>query len=358
MADFMSGMRDALAQFVRTQCARVAFDARCAWSSLLPPTSAPFALPSAEATTQHIFVSVCVFIFLYAIFFGIVRLVASFRSVVVDSGKNEKNKEEEAKESRGDESQKDKEAKKECFYGRADLYLSAIYYPVLAALAFSATIELAKEDLEGRWHRVLYSSYWFSILYIGGNMAHIPVTLLKSQPALYKVQMVCHHTLSIVCFMRTSYAGIGHFFVSLDGCCELCTFLLNNVFLMKELGLNQVQWLFALNGVLLWLSYIFLRILLFPAWLFIFFSDMNRQPELTSAHLTPMEVVLFPATNLVLLGLSVHWFMPITKGMFKAVTGSGDPLKDAPTNSPPTPPRAKASKQSNRSCSFDKEKEG
>ena len=41
--------------------------------------------------------------------------------------------------------------------------------------------------------------------------------------------------------------------------------------------------------------------------------------------------VLFPTTNIVLLVLSTMWFLPISKGMFKAVSGKGDPLQDAPT---------------------------
>jgi hypothetical protein len=72
---------------------------------------------------------------------------------------------------------------------------------------------------------------------------------------------------------------------------QLCTWLLNNVFLMKELGLDKVQPLFALNGFLLWLSYIVLRLILFPFWLYTYASDTRSHPDTTLAFLTPMEQV-------------------------------------------------------------------
>jgi len=222
-----------------------------------------------------------------------------------------------------------------CMFGRTDVYFSALYYPLLTWLSFSSmwTYGVGGGSVHERWHTVLSTSYWFAVLYVGGNLAHVPVTLLKDQTLTYKVQMLAHHALSIVCFIRAAYVGVGHYFVCLDGCCELCTWLLNNVFLMKELGLDKIQPLFALNGFLLWLSYIVFRLVLFPAWLYVYFTDTMSHPHTTLAFLTPVEQVLFPLTNVVLLVLSTVWFIPISRGFYKACFGADADaaLQGAPT---------------------------
>ena len=57
--------------------------------------------------------------------------------------------------------------------------------------------------------------------------------------ALLTPQMLAHHLLAIGCFVRTCYTGVGHFYVALDGCCEISTIFLNNVFLFKDLGIAE-----------------------------------------------------------------------------------------------------------------------
>jgi hypothetical protein len=111
------------------------------------------------------------------------------------------------------------------------------------------------------------------------------------------------------------YVGVGHYFVCLDGCCELCTWLLNNVFLMKELGLDKIQPLFALNGLLLWLSYIVFRLVLFPAWLYVYFTDTMSHPHTTLAFLTSVEQVRVRCgTHLPWLALSARGYEVDTCG--------------------------------------------
>jgi hypothetical protein len=97
-----------------------------------------------------------------------------------------------------------------CLFRRADVYFSALYYPLLTWLSFSSMWRygVGGGSVHERWHTVLYTSYWFAVLYIGGNLAHVPVTLLKDQSATYKVQMMAHHALSIVCFIRVAYGSL------------------------------------------------------------------------------------------------------------------------------------------------------
>jgi len=240
----------------------------------------------------------------------------------------------------------DSTTKLPCRIHLADTYFSAFFYPLVSILAFDATFHLGSLGTpEGRWHTVTFSSYWFCILYIGGNFAHLPITLLKNQKNSFKLQMLAHHALSITCFYRISYSGIGHFYAAFDGCCEVCTFLLNNIFLFKELGLAKASFndhkgmvtganIIAFNGVLLWLSYVFFRLLLFPIWLCMFFKDWVMYPEVSYTPLTNLERVLFPGTTIVLLILSSIWMVPITKGLIKALQSSGGDMERALDDAP------------------------
>ena len=47
----------------------------------------------------------------------------------------------------------------------------------------------------------------------------------------------------------------------------------------------------VLNALLLWISYLLSRILLFPAWLLMYTMDVTRSPQATIAFLTPVEQV-------------------------------------------------------------------
>uniref|UniRef100_A0A7S0N8J4 TLC domain-containing protein n=1 Tax=Pyramimonas obovata TaxID=1411642 RepID=A0A7S0N8J4_9CHLO len=217
-------------------------------------------------------------------------------------------------------------AEKSCHMQRIDLLFSAVYYPILTFLAIDATLVLGTGTVEQRWQTVTRSSYSFEILFIGGNLAHIPVTFLKKQTLTYKLQLLAHHLLAIGCFVRTCYTGVGHFYVALDGCCEISTIFLNNVFLFKNLGVAESKFSKVLNAVLLWVSYFLSRIVLFPAWLAMYFWDVSRHPQASLVFLTPVEQVVFPLTNVILFLLSSIWMVSITKGALKALRGEEDDL--------------------------------
>mmetsp|Transcript_14237 Transcript_14237/g.24109 ORF Transcript_14237/g.24109 Transcript_14237/m.24109 type:complete len:318 (-) Transcript_14237:382-1335(-) len=217
---------------------------------------------------------------------------------------------------------------KACHMQRVDLVFSAVFYPVLSFLAVDAALVLGAGSVEQRWQTVTWSSYWFEIWFIGGNVTHIFVTFIKKQAMAYKLQMLAHHLLAIGCFVRTCYTGVGHFYVALDGCCEISTIFLNNVFLFKDLGIAEGYQQKVANSLLLWLTYFVTRLLLFPAWLLMYSLDVSRHPEASSAFLTPVEQVVFPLTNVILFVLSSVWMVSITKGVLKVIRGEEEPLED------------------------------
>merc|ERR1712176_250105 len=96
-----------------------------------------------------------------------------------------------------------------------------------------------------------------------------------------------------------------HFWGCLDGMCEMSTIFLNNVWLSKEVTIGNKElkellpaWAYAANGCFLWLSFLVFRIVLFPAWLYMWYSDVRTSPEAT--------------------------WVPITRGLLKALGLTGD----------------------------------
>lgn len=71
-----------------------------------------------------------------------------------------------------------------------------------------------------------------------------------------------------------------------------------------------------INGACFWLSYIPFRLVLFPTWLYWYFSDLETYKDIIPwDSLSPLEKYLYPTTNVVLLALSALWFLRITKGL-------------------------------------------
>ncbi|KAK3284184.1 hypothetical protein CYMTET_8154 [Cymbomonas tetramitiformis] len=205
----------------------------------------------------------------------------------------------------------------------ADLYFSCLWAPTLSFTAFKATHELNQSGVEGRWNGGSYTAYIFLLVYIGGNFAHIPVTILKKQTTLYKLQMFLHHAVSVACGIRGLFRGGGHFYASLSGCCELSTVFLNNLLLFKEWQVDKR--LQAVNGVLLWFSFLILRLVLFGYWLYLYFTESAAYPDITGYNkLEAYEKVLYPGSVMILTGFSVKWFISITKGMIKTLTHGQD----------------------------------
>eukprot|EP01123_Difflugia_compressa_P015164 TRINITY_DN8387_c0_g1_i1.p1 TRINITY_DN8387_c0_g1~~TRINITY_DN8387_c0_g1_i1.p1 ORF type:complete len:264 (+),score=44.02 TRINITY_DN8387_c0_g1_i1:62-853(+) len=199
-----------------------------------------------------------------------------------------------------------------------DILFSAPYYPILSYLAFHATLSMSSST-EDRFHGNVWSSYWCMILYSAGNLVHIPITFMKKQKTDYKIMMFFHHVFTIACYVVGLHYKRIWFYGSLAACCELSTMFLNNVFLFKELNVNRsIQ---TINGVLLWLSYLILRIVLFPFWAYLFIGDILASPSTTWDTLTTIERVFFVPTPVLLFLLSCNWFVGITKGMIKAVKG-------------------------------------
>ncbi|CAE7586742.1 DIP13 [Symbiodinium sp. KB8] len=101
--------------------------------------------------------------------------------------------------------------------------------------------------------------------------------ILQSGIAASKLQIVqTLNKISAGC-MGAYVIGLGcgrcHFWGCLDGCCELTTIFLNNLYLLNDVEIDGrrlkeffPRWVVAANGVILWVGFIAFRLALFPTW--------------------------------------------------------------------------------------------
>jgi len=194
-----------------------------------------------------------------------------------------------------------------------DLIFSLPYYPFISALALNSVFALSGKDHFGDY---VTSSYFCLLFYAAGNIIHIPITFLKENAWKFKLQMLVHHLLSITCYVNGLLTLKLHFFGAMDALCEISTIYLNFVFLFKEFGAPQL--LQSINGVVLWITYLFLRIFLFPKWLYMFYTEIIADPSQWEG-MNWVERYLCPLTTFILFVLSSIWMISITKGLIKNI---------------------------------------
>jgi hypothetical protein len=205
----------------------------------------------------------------------------------------------------------------------ADLLTSLVVFPLLAATAIRCVLNL-RHTVTSRWTGVTPETRFFLLLYIARCLVHMPVQAMEDMSKQLFVFMTVHHVISITCFGSGLMTGRMHFWGCFDGCCEMSTVFLNIMYCGKDFTVQdrRLQDLFpkffAMNGLCLWLSFLIFRIMLFPAWLYYWHRDVVTHPELTWNQGSTIERYLYPTVTVLLLVLSITWFVSVTKGAKKA----------------------------------------
>lgn len=210
----------------------------------------------------------------------------------------------------------------------ADAIASIVLYPTLVILAVTASLSL-NSSVESRFSHVSEMSHTFMVLLPTRCVLHIPVTFMQRSSLRDKVLISFHHGL---CILALGYACLScrvHYYATFGSWCEVTNIFLNNVWLFKEVTIggktlreHVPNTVYIINGFLLWLSYLLTRLVLFPYWLYQWYRDVSRFPALSLERMTRLEHYIYPVTIVILLILSIFWFMPITKGFLKATKGT------------------------------------
>mmetsp|Transcript_132859 Transcript_132859/g.413073 ORF Transcript_132859/g.413073 Transcript_132859/m.413073 type:complete len:248 (+) Transcript_132859:72-815(+) len=198
----------------------------------------------------------------------------------------------------------------------ADLIGAMPVFALIAFFAFHNTF-YSGATVHERWAGTSDASYAFLWLYVIRQIISFPLVFVGGMKASDKALMTMHHIASIIAYGGGLYTGRMHWFATLDGCCELTTIFLNFMLLFRALSYKGV--LHTVNGITLWVTFLVFRLALFPYWLWKFGSDVHAHASESSAKVTMFELVFYPATTVMLLAMSVMWFISITKGMLKAM---------------------------------------
>lgn len=207
----------------------------------------------------------------------------------------------------------------------ADDLFSSVFFPIMAYLAFSGSIELWKRGtIEARWLETTYTSHLFIMMYVARMMLHLPVQtlLLWDDSKGLLGQMTAHHIFSALCFGKGLLTQHMHFWGLFAGCCEFTTACLAILCISMNCfppGHSVASIVTAVMGSILWLGFLVFRICLFPLWLWLFYEDIVADPDNTWALMSVTERISYPIVVVMIFYLSCMWMWPITRGLLKVL---------------------------------------
>ena len=196
-----------------------------------------------------------------------------------------------------------------------DIIYHSIYVPILCYYCTSGFLLIDNNNEYNRLNSYNLYGDTFLKLYITNNIIHSIIIILKSSDKKYIVSMGLHHLLSSYSYYYAIVTKNCLYYGLLDGLCEFTVIFLNNIYLFKLLKIDN-DFITKLNSIVLWISWVFLRILLFPYWIYYYLNDYNYIYENMNIFYT-IKFNLF--VSLVLLILSIIWFISIHHGLIKTL---------------------------------------
>lgn len=194
------------------------------------------------------------------------------------------------------------------------------YLIVVSILALASSWP-AFGTFEERWFGTTEANRWCMVLYCTKTGFDMVAQLLTLGDANSKrIEMLAHHAISTAAIAHGIHSGYCGFFASLAIISEISTIFLNAVMSIKLFTGERTKtqrFLVAVNGLLLWLSYITCRLLVFPFWLWLFLTDAAAHDV---SAVSPIQLVMYPLSTASMLVLSLYWFLLITRGLQKALS--------------------------------------
>lgn len=197
----------------------------------------------------------------------------------------------------------------------ADCVFTCVFMLVVSVLCLVGTYNLwSLHSVEARWEMTDPSIEWFLSLYVARKVLHLPILFITSLDNKGMLaMMIAHHTLSAACYGYGLATSRMHFWGGLDGCCEVTSIALNLLYSLQVFGPDDsIKMSMAFAGMTTWLTFIVFRLMLFPFWLWQFWSDISNYPEKTWERVTTVERYMYPGVTVLLLILSITWFVPMT----------------------------------------------
>jgi len=193
-------------------------------------------------------------------------------------------------------------------------------YPIFALMVYYAHLGVMDTFRLGPEARAFENSdngETFMYLYLSSNIVAAAGQIQTEKGALLW-QLMGHHALSLICFGAGFWFDRFRFWSVFAGCCEMTNLFLVPVFAAKEMPHIKEQTWYKINGVFLWVTFVTHRFVMFPIWLYVWYSDMK---ELNVGNMHPLEKFGYPFTIAALFVLSGIWFIRIHKGVVEGLWG-------------------------------------
>jgi hypothetical protein len=200
----------------------------------------------------------------------------------------------------------------------SDLTLSVPFNFACALPAMHVTYELRNDRVWGRH----WLTQQIAMAYIARNVQNILVLIAdfwgKPSQRRSTAMFLGHHLSSVFSYLLVLQKRHGDFYAAMALISET-----TNIFLIYLQFCNgwktelKKSWpnLYCVNGAFLWISFVPCRLVLFPTWLYLYFSDWAELEK----ELTVSSMYWWTAAILLLFILSVIWFRSITLGLLKAL---------------------------------------
>jgi len=175
--------------------------------------------------------------------------------------------------------------------------------------------EGAWEILDGALDKTIDSSPGcdtFAHLYIASNLV-AAIGQIQTEQGVLLGQLMCHHVLSVVSVGAAFYFDRFRFWSAFAGLCEVTNLFLVPIFAAKEMPIIKTHGWYKLNSVLLYATFLAYRGALFPAWLYMWYSE----PKPADMHVLEHG---YGVTVAAIAILSVFWFAAVHRGVVNLFT--------------------------------------
>lgn len=220
---------------------------------------------------------------------------------------------------------------------QSDLLMQAMWLvtciplPVMYALAMPELVATP----ETRWHGHSWLVEWALMLHVGTSIYEAAMYVVYGKSWVYSV----HHVIVVYAYGLGLYVGRMHVWGAWDGLVEFTNINVCILKIMLILNVGRGTPAEAINGGMLYLVYLFTRVISLPLMLSTFAYDVLYHNEETwqwairgggfeGTRATACTLLTYstPPCTLVIWILSCLWFLPIHRGMVKVLKGV-DPLK-------------------------------
>lgn len=162
---------------------------------------------------------------------------------------------------------------------------------------------------------------WEMVFFTGYLIYDVSQVIYRKE--LWDVPIIIHHSCGTLVFMVMSYYHYGYYYLGMMSVFEGTTLFINNIWFFSKCGLRN-HWIYTLNGILVWVFWLALRVYPTTVYFYTFYVDIYSLPSHLISQQFKWGVGIWMFT---ISALQYFWFIPITKGVLRALNGDSKSSK-------------------------------